>query len=472
MLQHELSDAVGAQHTSVEPSELTQQAADWSWMAQLYTLHDLELPTADVLVRPGTPDEVAAVLRIATDHRVPVIPRGGGSGTQGGTFALYGGIALDLTRMDRIVDVDETSLVVTAEAGVTGPQLVQALEPLGLAVAHEPGSFHFGATVGGWLAARGSGVRSTKYGKAEDLVLQAEVALPPGKLVSTLPVPSHATGPGLLQLLIGSEGTMGVLTSATLRIDPIPPAQAFLTYEFESVFEGLEAGRRIMTRRWRPAVMRLYDEADRFKLNEVLGLGLTGALLVVVCDGDQRLVDLEAEAITAICAETGGSFIGPDGARTWWQGKYEPYAKGKAPTPPTIFGTTDTVCTFDDMPDLYRAKRKNIEEGFAEYGAEYTAHFSHWFPWGVMVYDRFYVHEPPADPMEALELHDRMWDSAVRTSLAHGGVINEHHGVGVKLGRFMREQYGEAWPYVQAIKNAIDPDGILNPGKLGFGAPR
>jgi alkyldihydroxyacetonephosphate synthase len=265
---------------------------------------------------------------------------------------------------------------------------------------------------------------------------------------------------------------MGVLTSAALRIDPIPPAQAFLTYEFESVFEGLEAGRRIMTRRWRPAVMRLYDEADRFKLNEVLGLGLTGALLVVVCDGDQRLVDLEAEAITAICTETGGSFIGPDGAMTWWQGKYEPYAKGKAPTPPTIFGTTDTVCTFDDMPDLYRAKRKNIEEGFAEYGAEYTAHFSHWFPWGVMVYDRFYVHEPPADPMEALELHDRMWDSAVRTSLAHGGVINEHHGVGVKLGRFMREQYGEAWPYVQAIKNAIDPDGILNPGKLGFGAPR
>jgi alkyldihydroxyacetonephosphate synthase len=89
-----------------------------------------------------------------------------------------------------------------------------------------------------------------------------------------------------------------------------------------------------------------------------------------------------------------------------------------------------------------------------------------------MVYDRFYVHEPPTDPMEALELHDRLWDSSVRTSLAQGGVINEHHGVGVKLGRFMREQYGEAWPYIQAIKDAIDPDGILNPGKLGFGPPR
>ena len=472
MLLHQLADVVGAKHVSVDPGELAAQAADWSWMSQLYRLHGIDLPMADVMVQPASAQEVADVVRIASDHRVPIVPRGGGSGTQGGTFALYGGIALDLTRMDRILDVDETSLVVNVEVGVTGPQLEEALSPLGLAVAHEPGSFHFGATVGGWLAARGSGVRSTKYGKPEDMVLQVEVALPPGQLASTPSVPNHAAGPGLLQLLVGSEGTMGVITSATLRMDPLPEAQSFLTYEFATVFDGLEAGRRIMTQRWRPAVMRLYDEADRNKLNDILGLELTGSLLIVVCDGDQRLVDLESEAITSICSEVGGTFLGPGGARTWWDGKYEPYAEGKAPAPPTIFGTTDTVCTFDDMPDLYRAKRKNIEEGFAEYGAQYTAHFSHWFPWGVMVYDRFYVHNSPKDPMEALDLHDRLWDSAVRTSLAHGGVINEHHGVGVKLGRFMREQYGPWWSYLQGIKDAIDPDGILNPGKLGFGPPR
>jgi alkyldihydroxyacetonephosphate synthase len=472
MLLHELADVVGVKHVSVDPAELAAQAADWSWMSQLYRLHDIDLPSADVKVRPGSAQEVAEVIRIASDHRVPVVPRGGGSGTQGGTFALYGGIAVDLTRMDRILEIDETSLVVKVEAGVTGPQLEEVLNPLGLVVAHEPGSFHFGATVGGWLAARGSGVRSTKYGKPEDMVLQVEVALPPGQLASTPSVPNHAAGPGLLQLLVGSEGTMGVITSATVRMDPVPQAQAFLTYEFATVFDGLEAGRRVMTQRWRPAVMRLYDEADRDKLNGNLGLELTGPLLVVICDGDQRLVDLESEAITSICSEVGGTYLGPGGAKTWWDGKYEPYAEGKAPAPPTIFGTTDTVCTFDDMPDLYRAKRKNVEEGFAEYGAQYTAHFSHWFPWGVMVYDRFYVHDSPKDPMEALDLHDRLWDSAVRTSLAHGGVINEHHGVGVKLGRFRREQYGPWWSYLQGIKDAIDPDGIMNPGKLGFGPPR
>ncbi|MGI9665855.1 MAG: FAD-binding oxidoreductase [Acidimicrobiia bacterium] len=472
LLRHEMSEIVGVEHTSVSPGDLRNQAADWSWMAQLYDLHDLDLPVADVVVKPGSAEEVAAVLAVASDQRIPVVPRGGGSGTQGGTFALYGGIALDLTRMDKIIDIDETSMTVTTEAGVTGPQLEEVLGKRGLAVAHEPGSFHFGATVGGWLAARGSGVRSTKYGKPEDQVLQLEVALPPGELASTLPVPSHAAGPGLLQLLVGSEGTMGAITSAKLRMDPIPESIAFLTFEFESVFDGLEAGRRIMTERWRPAVMRLYDEADREKLNKILGIELSGALMIVVCDGDQRLVDLEAEAITEICTAVGASDLGEAGAKTWWDGKYEPYAMGKAPRPPTIFGTTDTVCTFDDMPDLYRAKRKNVEEGFAEYGATYTAHFSHWYPWGVMVYDRFYVHEPPADPMDSLRLHDQLWDAAVRVSLNHGGVVNEHHGVGIKLGRFMREQYGTMWPVMQSIKDAIDPDGILNPGKLGFGPPR
>jgi len=471
-LHHELVDAVGAAHVADDAAALEAQAADWSWMSQFFRLNGLELPTADLVAAPGTAQEVADVVRIASDYGVPVVPRGGGSGTQGGTFALYGGIALDLTRLDRIVEVDERSLTATVEAGLAGPALEERLQPLGLTLAHYPGSFHFGATIGGYLAARGSGVASTKYGKPEDMVLSVEAALPPGQLVSTLPVPSHAAGPGLLQLLVGSEGTLGVITSATLRLDPEPETRRFLAFSFDTVFDGLEAGRRIMTGRWRPAVMRLYDEADRERLSRILGLEIDGALLVVVCDGDPRLADLEAEVITEICTGRGARDLGPSPAEVWWDGKYEPYAKGKAPEPPTIFGTTDTVCTFDRIADLYRAKKRTVEEGFAQHGARYTAHFSHWFPWGVMVYDRFYVDHPPEDPAAALELHDTLWDAAVRTSLASGGVINEHHGVGVKLGRFMREQYGPMWPYLRRIKEALDPDGIMNPGKLGFGPPR
>jgi alkyldihydroxyacetonephosphate synthase len=137
-----------------------------------------------------------------------------------------------------------------------------------------------------------------------------------------------------------------------------------------------------------------------------------------------------------------------------------------------VFGTTDTCARFAALPGLYEAKKRTIEDGFAEYGARYTAHFSHWYPWGGMIYDRFYVDDGPEDPDEALALHDRLWNAAIETSLANGGVINEHHGIGLKLGRFMRPQYGAAFDVMLAVKDAWDPDGIMNPGKLGFGAPR
>ena len=471
-LRRDLSGAVGAANVSTEPAALADQAADWSWMAQFLRYRDLPLPVADVVVRPGDTGEVAAVVRIASEYRAPVIPRGGGTGTQGGTLAPYGGIAVDLARLNRVLDIDETSLTVTAQAGADGAALEKELNDLGLTLAHYPGSLHFGATVGGYLAARGSGVVSTKYGKAEDMVLQVEAVMPPGRAVTTLPIPNHAAGPDLLQTIVGSEGTLGIITQATMRIDPLPEVREFIAYRLPAVEAGIEAGRRIMTRRVVPAAMRLYDEADTAKLATMLDLDVDGVLLVIVLDGTEAAMALERREIESCCAGTRAEPLGPEPARRWWDGRDEPFTTRNFPAVTTIFGTTDTAARFADLPALYRAKKRAIEEGFAELGARYTAHLSHWYPWGAMIYDRFYVDETPADPAEALALHDRLWDAAVAASLDNGGIINDHHGVGLKLGRFMRPQYGAAFDLLVGIKNAWDPDGIMNPGKLGFGAPR
>jgi alkyldihydroxyacetonephosphate synthase len=471
-IARDLSAAIGEAHVSTAPEELQAQAADWSWMSKYMQFKDLKQPSADIVARPGSTADVEKIVQVASDYRIPIVPRGGGSGTQGGTLAPYGGIAVDLTRLNQVISIDEESLVVTTQAGIDGPTLEKELNAKGLTLAHYPGSYHLGATIGGFIAARGSGVVSTKYGKAEDQVLQLEVVVAPGKTVTTLPVPSHAAGSDLLQTFVGSEGTLGVITQAALRVDPLPETRAFLSFGFPDIFAGIEAGRRIMTSRLRPAVIRLYDEADSEKLKDWVGTPFTGTLMVIMCDGTQGLVDYETKAITSVVEAAGGNSLGPEVGQTWWDGKYEPYAKGKLPQPPLMYGTFDQVARFTDLPRIYRAKKKIIEENFAEYGARYTAHLSHWYDWGAMLYDRFYVDEPPTDPTEAMALHDRLWDAGILTGLANGGVLNDHHGVGMKLGRFMRSQYGTGFELMRQLKDAWDPDGIMNPGKLGFGPPR
>ena len=127
------------------------------------------------------------------------------------------------------------------------------------------------------------------------------------------------------------------------------------------------------------------------------------------------------------------------------------------------------ITTFDRLETLYNAQKKAVEETYAHLGVQYIAHFSHWYHWGSSMYSRFIIEDPPEDPRAAVRLHNRIWNTAITAVLENGGMINEHHGVGVKLARHMRRQYGEAWPMLEAIKRTLDPKGIMNPGKLGFG---
>ncbi|HJZ48240.1 MAG TPA: FAD-binding oxidoreductase [Roseiflexaceae bacterium] len=466
----ELSDIVGAAHVSIRPADRLIYAADWSWMSQVWLDRGQQPPTPDFVVHPGSAAEIARVLQVAARHGLPVVPWGGGSGSQGGAAAIYGGIVLDTKRLDRILEINEQSQTVRAQTGVIGTTLEWALNERNLTLPHYPSSANC-ATLGGYLAARGSGVISTKYGKAEDLVLEVEVVLPSGAIIRTLPVPNHASGPGLLQLFVGSEGTLGVITEATMRIERLPETRLFRAVLFNDLRAALESGRRIMLDRLQPSVLRLYDEASTTSLlKRVLGLDAQGACFIIGFDGWAEIAAAQEARALKICAELGGQDLGRAPGEHWWEHRYDFYYPPLAITLPKMYGTIETVCTFDKIERLYYAKKRTIEEGFAAWKARYIAHFSHWFPWGVMVYDRFVIDEPPQDAAEALRLHNQIWTAAARTSLEYGAVLNEHHGIGWKLGRLMPELHGPAWPTLEAIKAAIDPQNIMNPGKLGFRA--
>ena len=463
-----LIDLLGADYVSVRDSDKLIYSTDWSWMLQMWLDRGLEPTKPDVIVHPGSAQDVSEIMKIANVHQVPVIPWGGGSGSQGGAGPVLGGILLDTKRMDKIIEINEHSLTVTAQAGVNGTQLEWALNERGLTLPHYPASANC-ATLGGYLAPRGSGVISTKYGKAEQLVMSMEVVLPTGEIIRTPSVPNHASGPDFMGLWVGAEGTLGVITEATMQIERLPECRLLRGVLFKDLAQALEAGRRIMTQRLDPLVVRLYDLPSTKKMiKRVLNLELEGAYLALGFDGWTEIATAQEKRALAICDEFGAQDLGREPGEIWWENRYKFYFPPLSLFLPQMYGTTETVTTFDNIERLYYAKKGVIEENYAEWDVNYIGHFSHWFPWGAMLYDRFVINEPPQDPKEALALHNEIWTRAIRTALANGGMLNEHHGIGLKLGYLMPEMYGSAWPMLQTIKDALDPQGIMNPGKLGF----
>jgi alkyldihydroxyacetonephosphate synthase len=468
----ELEGIVGVDHVSRRDTDLLTYSVDSYWMPQMWLDRGGRTPTPDAVVHPGTTEEVAEVLRLANRKRLPVTPWGGGSGTQGGALPIYGGIMLDTKRMNRILDINERSFTVTAQAGVNGGQLEWALNDRGLTLPHYPASANC-ATLGGYLAPRGSGTISTKYGKAEDLVMNMEVVIGDGTIIRTPVVPNHASGPDFMRLFLGSEGTFGVITEATMQITRLPETRLFRALLFRDVATGLEAGRRIMTSRLDPLVIRMYDpHSTALLVKRVLGYELEGAYMILGFDGYADIAALQEQRALAIVDEFGAKDLGREPGERWWNHRYDFYYPPHSLKLPAMYGTIETVSTFDRIEQIYHAKKAAIEDTFGALGVTYIAHFSHWWRWGASLYDRFLLKEAPADPREAQMLHDRIWDLAVHTSLEHGGTVNEHHGVGLKLSRFMRAQYGNAWPLLERIKDAMDPNGIMNPGKVGFERPR
>lgn len=469
MIRSELAEVVGDANISTTETDRLVYATDWFWLPQMWMDRGEQPRKPDYIVRPGSAEEVSAVLKIANVYRIPVIPWGGGSGSQGGALSVFGGIILDMKRINRIIEIDEQSLTVIAQAGINGKQLEWAVNEKGLMLPHYPASANC-ATLGGYLAPRGTGTISTKYGKAEDLVLRMQVVLPDGHILRTPVVPQHAAGPDFFRLFLGSEGTFGVITEATMQLDYLPQARLLRAVLFDDLTQAIEAGRQIMTRRLDPFVIRLYDpRSTASRIRKILGYELEGAYMVLGFDGDPDLAALQEEKAMDIIGQFGAKDLGREPGEAWWKHRYDFYYPPQSLKLPWMYGTTETVTTYDKIERLYYAEKKAVEEGFADWDIDFIGHFSHWFHWGVMVYTRFIIKNPPEDAKEAVRLHNRVWNTAMTAVMENGGMVNEHHGVGLKLSRYMQRQYGDAWPLLERIKKALDPNGIMNPGKVGFG---
>ena len=469
MIRSELSEIVGPDFVSVAENDKFIYSTDWAWMPQMWLDRGMPLRPPDYIVHPASAEEISEILEIANKYRIPVVPWGGGSGTQGGALPIFGGILIDTKRMDKIISIDEKSLTVTAQAGINIAQLEWALNEKGLMLPHYAASSNC-ATLGGALAPRGTGTLSTKYGKAEDMVMSMQIVLPTGEVIRTPLVPKHAAGPDWFRLFLGAEGNFGIITEATMQLDYLPEARLMRAILFDDLNKALEAGRLIMTHRLNPLVIRLYDpESTKSQVKKVLGYEYDGAYMVMGFDGDPEIAALQEKKALEFCQQQGGRDLGREPGDAWWDHRYDFYFPPKSLKLPWMYGTVETVTTFDKIEKVYWAEKKAVEEGFAEWNVKFIGHFSHWFHWGVMVYARFIIEEPPQDAQEALRLHNRVWNAAMQAVMANGGMINEHHGVGLKLSRYMRKQYGNAWPLLLKIKKTIDPNGIMNPGKTGFG---
>ena len=509
------TNALGRELLKILPAErISQGAADRliysrdMWPKTLLSVRDNKPSVAppDVVVWPETTEEVSRVLALASRLKVPVVPWGGGSGVCGGSMATRGGIVLDLKRMDRLVDVSLEDHLATFECGVNGQVVEDQLNMRGLTLGHFPSSI-FCSTLGGWLAARSAGQFSSKYGKIEDMVHGLEAVLGDGRVINC--TASHE--PDLMPVLVGSEGTLGVITRATVKVCPLPDFRVFRAYEFPRVAAGCEAMRRVMQRGLRPTVLRLYDELDtlmarssgqdgreggffdtalknltgaasrrwdlkRTLLTKALGrAGMVsrlaetlaprlagGCLLIVGLEGDPELTEVEAALCHAELTAAGGRDRGEEPGLAWFKHRYNISFKMSPLYAAGAFADTmEVACTWDRLMDLYSEVRSTLASR-----ALVMAHFSHAYSEGCSIYFTFAA--AAEGRAKADTKFDEIWQTGLEAVVRKGGTISHHHGVGLSKAAFMQEEHGAGMGVYRKLKAVLDPAGILNPGKMGL----
>jgi len=450
-LRAALADALG------DPSRVSDGDSERDLHAGDMSFHRPHRP--DVVVYATSTEDVAAVLALADRHRVPVTPFGAGSSLEGHVVPVAGGISLDLTRMDRILDLSPADLTATVQAGVTRTALEHAASGHGLFFPVDPGA---DATLGGMAATNAAGTTTVRYGKMRANVLALEAVLPGGHVVRAgSRAPKTSAGYDVLGLLVGSEGTLGVITELTVRLHGIPEQTVVLRLSFPDVDPACRAAAAIVSAGVGVTRLELLDGWTIGVINEYQGTDLpVGPSLFVEASGSEGTVASDLELVTAV-AEAEGAFDvvterDPTARARLWAARHASAYATAAAVPGKRHRSTDVCVPLSELAGAVSFARAELERrglvaGIVGHAGDGNVHLA------LMV-----------DPDDEAELRasDELVEALVEDALARGGTCTGEHGIGAGKIDALAREHGDLVPLMQGIKQVFDPNGIMNPGKV------
>lgn len=457
---NKLNTVVKPQQITVDTEEIKSHSYDVWPVAAKWKGQGKQPYKPDVVVRPYSVQEVSDLLTWATANNVPVTPWGLGSGVTGAAIPSRGGISLDMSGMKQVIALDETSLMVKVQGGKLGLELENELNERGYTLNHSPQSLDR-SSVAGWVATRAIGQFSSRYGGIEDLAVAFTAVLPTGEIIETKFAPRAAIGPDLRHVFMGSEGTMGVITDVTLKIFPMAEHRIFEALKFDSVEAGATVMRKFMRVGLRPFLVRFYD-VDEAK-HAMQDKSFDSCVMFLGFEGIKAVAEAEYKAVMDICAAEGGQKIGPAAVEAWMRRRFDfSTVENLLGEPGGLAETIEIAHFWDGILETYY----RLKETLAPYADEVLGHFSHVYPQGTSLYVILLGKAENDAVAEANIL--KIWETAMNICLETGAAISHHHGVGMAREPYIRADLASSALVLDKVKNAIDPAGVMNPGKLGL----
>jgi alkyldihydroxyacetonephosphate synthase len=461
MIVDELVARLGSSRVVRDTSTLRSHRRDAWVRSELDDLEGIEVELPSCVVRPRSLEDVVHIVNLCRESRTALVPAGLRSGVCGGVLAGAGSVVLDLSSMAEVRSIDTQDLVARFDAGVRGSDAEARVAREGLSIGHFPQSIAL-SSVGGWVATRAAGQFSTGYGNIEDMLLGVEAVLPDGSVFRSSDVPRRSAGPDLRHLLLGSEGTLGVITGVDLALVRAPEERVSAAYHLPDMRAGFDVQREILQAGWHPVVLRLYDPPEVGRLFARFKDG-DRCLLLVLHEGDRQRVAAEQAATAQRVLAAGGTLASAGATEQWLSERNHVPTFRSFLESGIIVDTIEVAAPYSKIGDVYHAAVaalaaiKGIWNG--------SAHSSHAYRTGLNLYFTFAVQ--PENRANLRQAYHQCWTAVMEASLSAGATISHHHGIGRVRREWLERELGKgALSALRTLKQAFDPSGFMNPGVL------